>query len=183
MRVPRSALAVVSGAAIAVVVMQTGVVPSAGARPAVAGPGSVTRLYLFRNTTGAAATVNVGGYSYQPTCTVTGRGANRTAESFLKIKPLAGQTYEVYGPVLYETGTPGTISKTVTDSFHHRTGETDFFVPVSAGKTARLYFSISLVGNDSSFQQLTFRMSTTAGAIAQYEARCMLEGEVVPTAA
>jgi hypothetical protein len=151
-----------------------------GAAGSGTGAAVPTKLALDRNSTGTATVKTVGNYTYTPTCKVTGSKASIVVTTGVVINQTGGQVYNVYGPVQSQSNDKGPIT-TVTDSFHDRTGASGFSTDVDAGLLNRFYFTLTIVGSDGSYQELTMRLSANGKAtVPAHEARCMVEGLVVP---
>jgi hypothetical protein len=124
--------------------------------------------------------VVVGGYRYTPACTITVSGSTTSVVTALRITPLTGQTYNVYGLSDFQSNDTGAITPALSN-FHALTGTQQY---PTAGNNAlqRQYMFITLTDDTGNVQQLTFRISANgSGALAANEFRCMIEGAAVPT--
>jgi hypothetical protein len=145
-------------------------------------------ISFHSNRTFTSSTKTVVGYGYHETCTITGRGSSRSVDTQLIITGKPGVTYTVAGPVMEQlrTSLPPSIDssaiKTVTDNFTQHTSTIAFFVPTPAGHFYRLWYDLTVFGEDGSVQQARFRItSNNVATVPTGEQRCMVDGTILPT--
>lgn len=146
--------------------------PSGPAGPTGPGAGHFT---LASDTSATGSTLTLGGFSYTPSCTVSGA----TITATLTISPQAGQTYNEIGQTSFQSNDSGTVTTGLVN-LKNLTG--DKLVSNSQGaQLFRIVTTTMQTASDGSVATLFYRLSANATAsIPAGEKRCMIEGTVTP---
>ena len=146
--------------------------PSGPAGPA--GPGA-GHFLVASDTTATGSVLTLGGFTYTPSCTVSGS----TVTATLTVSPQSGQTYNEIGQASFQTNDSGSVTTGLV-FFKNITGDKQF-VNTQGANLLRLVTTTIQTASDGSVAQLFYRLSANAsGVVPAGEKRCMIEGTVIP---
>ena len=152
----------------------------ASGSPGPQAPGAA-RINWQLSATGTGPSVTVGGYTYSTGCTVTPNSGTFVVTTTLLVTfPANPPKVNFYGFTEVQQNDGATLTPTPLN-LHLTTTSQSFPTPAN-NQLIRQYTFVTLADSAGNVQQLNLRLTANGlASLATGEARCMVEGTIVPT--
>ena len=138
------------------------------------------RINWQANTTSVGPSVQLDGYTYSTSCTVTPNSGTFLVTTTFAIAIPNGVTANVYGFSQIQTNDTGAMTAT-SFNLYSLTVSHSFPTPAN-NQLLRQYTFVTVADSTGNIQQINFRISANGLASpAAGESRCMIEGDLLPT--